>query len=103
QQHFETFSERLATFPVRVAMVSRFRTPPEQREVVSQLATGEVDVVIGTHRLLQKDVQFRDLGLLVIDEEHRFGVKHKERMKQMRTEVHVLSMTATPIPRTLHM
>src|SRR5213593_275624 len=103
QQHFETFSERLATFPVRVAMLSRFRTPPEQREVVAQLATGEVDVVIGTHRLLQKDVQFRDLGLLVIDEEHRFGVKHKERMKQMRTEVHVLSMTATPIPRTLHM
>src|SRR5437867_1475990 len=103
QQHFETFSERLATFPVRVAMLSRFRTPPEQREVVAQLATGEVDIVIGTHRLLQKDVQFRDLGLLVIDEEHRFGVKHKERMKQMRTEVHVLSMTATPIPRTLHM
>ncbi|MEP6695044.1 MAG: DEAD/DEAH box helicase, partial [Chloroflexota bacterium] len=88
QQHFETFSERLATFPVRVAMLSRFRTPPEQREVVAQLATGEVDVVIGTHRLLQKDVRFRDLGLVVIDEEHRFGVKHKERMKQMRTEVH---------------
>ncbi|MGH2492098.1 MAG: DEAD/DEAH box helicase, partial [Candidatus Limnocylindria bacterium] len=103
QQHFETFSERLATFPVRVAMLSRFRTPPEQREVVAQIETGEVDVVIGTHRLLQKDVRFRDLGLLVIDEEHRFGVKHKERMKQMRTEVHVLSMTATPIPRTLHM
>ena len=79
------------------------RTPPEQREVVSQISTGEVDIVIGTHRLLQKDVQFRDLGLTVIDEEHRFGVKHKERMKQMRTEVHVLSMTATPIPRTLHM
>jgi transcription-repair coupling factor (superfamily II helicase) len=103
QQHFETFSERLATFPVRVAMLSRFRTPAEQREVVAQIASGEVDVVIGTHRLLQKDVRFRDLGLLVIDEEHRFGVKHKERMKQMRTEVHVLSMTATPIPRTLHM
>ncbi|HKY50719.1 MAG TPA: transcription-repair coupling factor, partial [Candidatus Limnocylindria bacterium] len=103
QQHFETFSERLATFPVRVAMLSRFRTPQEQREVVAQIETGEVDVVIGTHRLLQKDVRFRDLGLLVIDEEHRFGVKHKERMKQMRTEVHVLSMTATPIPRTLHM
>src|SRR5438034_1750559 len=103
QQHFETFSERLATFPVRVAMLSRFRTPPEQREVVSQLATGEVDIVVGTHRVLQKDVQFRDLGLVVIDEEHRFGVKHKERLKQMRTEVDVLSMTATPIPRTLHM
>ncbi len=103
QQHLETFSERLATFPVRVAMLSRFRAPAEQREVVAQLLTGEVDVVIGTHRLLQKDVRFRDLGLLVIDEEHRFGVKHKERLKQMRTEVHVLSMTATPIPRTLHM
>ena len=103
QQHYETFLERLETFPVRVAMLSRFRTPAEQRDVVAQLATGEVDVVIGTHRLLQKDVRFRDLGLLVIDEEHRFGVKHKERLKQLRTEVHVLSMTATPIPRTLHM
>src|SRR5438132_2896309 len=103
QQHFETFAERLPTFPVRVGMPPRFPPPRGQREVVSQLATGEVDVVIGTHRLLQKDVHFRDLGLLVIDEEHRFGVKHKERMKQMRTEVHVLSMTATPIPRTLHM
>jgi transcription-repair coupling factor (superfamily II helicase) len=103
QQHYETFVERLETFPVRVAMLSRFRTPVEQREVVGQIANGEVDVVIGTHRLLQNDVQFRDLGLLVIDEEHRFGVKHKERMKQLRTEVHVLSMTATPIPRTMHM
>jgi transcription-repair coupling factor (superfamily II helicase) len=103
QQHYETFVERLETFPVRVAMLSRFRTPQEQREVIGQIANGEVDVVIGTHRLLQSDVQFRDLGLLVIDEEHRFGVKHKERMKQLRTEVHVLSMTATPIPRTMHM
>ncbi|HET7699655.1 MAG TPA: transcription-repair coupling factor [Candidatus Limnocylindria bacterium] len=103
QQHYETFVERLETFPVRVAMLSRFRTPAEQREVVADIATGEVDVVIGTHRLLQSDVRFRDLGLLVIDEEHRFGVKHKERLKQMRTEVHVLSMTATPIPRTMHM
>ena len=103
QQHYETFSERLATFPVEVAMLSRFRTPAEQREVIARIETGEVDVVIGTHRLLQKDVRFRDLGLLVIDEEHRFGVKHKERLKQLRTEVHVLSMTATPIPRTLHM
>ena len=103
QQHYETFGERLATFPVRVAVLSRFKTAPEQKEVVTQIATGEVDVVIGTHRILQKDVQFRDLGLVVIDEEHRFGVKHKERLKQMRTEVDVLSMTATPIPRTLHM
>ncbi len=103
QQHYETFGERLETFPVRVEMLSRFRTPPEQREIVERIAAGDVDVVIGTHRVLQKDVRFRDLGLLVIDEEHRFGVKHKERLKQMRTEVHVLSMTATPIPRTLHM
>ncbi len=103
QQHYETFSERLATFPVHVAMLSRFRTPAEQKEVVAGIESGDVDIVIGTHRLLQKDVRFRDLGLLVIDEEHRFGVKHKERLKQLRTEVHVLSMTATPIPRTLHM
>src|SRR5581483_5808974 len=102
-QHYETFSERLATFPVHVAMLSRFRTPAEQKEVVAGIESGEVDIVIGTHRLLQKDVRFRDLGLLVIDEEHRFGVKHKERLKRLRTEVHVLSMTATPIPRTLHM
>jgi transcription-repair coupling factor (superfamily II helicase) len=103
QQHYETFVERLETFPVRVAMLSRFKTPTEQREVIWDIEKGGVDVVIGTHRLLQKDVRFRDLGLLVIDEEHRFGVKHKERLKQLRTEVHVLSMTATPIPRTMHM
>src|SRR5438445_311765 len=103
QQHFETFAERLATFPVRVAMLSRFRTPIEQRAVVESIASGEVDVVVGTHRILQKDVSFRDLGLVVIDEEHRFGVKHKEALKRLRTEVDVLSMTATPIPRTLHM
>jgi transcription-repair coupling factor (superfamily II helicase) len=102
-QHYETFVERLETFPVRVAMLSRFKTPTEQREVIWDIEKGEIDVVIGTHRLLQKDVKFRDLGLLVIDEEHRFGVKHKERLKQLRTEVHVLSMTATPIPRTMHM
>jgi transcription-repair coupling factor (superfamily II helicase) len=103
QQHYETFAERLATFPVNVEMLSRFRLPPEQRAVAEGIGTGEVDIVVGTHRVLQKDVQFRDLGLVVIDEEHRFGVKHKERLKQMRTEVDVLSMTATPIPRTLHM
>jgi transcription-repair coupling factor (superfamily II helicase) len=103
QQHYETFAERLATFPVNVEMLSRFRSPAEQRAVAEGIGTGEVDIVVGTHRVLQKDVQFRDLGLVVIDEEHRFGVKHKERLKQMRTEVDVLSMTATPIPRTLHM
>ncbi len=103
QQHYETFSERLETFPVKVEMLSRFRSPSEQREIVERIGAGDVDVVIGTHRVLQKDVVFRDLGLVVIDEEHRFGVKHKERLKQMRSQVHVLSMTATPIPRTLHM
>ncbi|MBM4433953.1 MAG: transcription-repair coupling factor, partial [Chloroflexi bacterium] len=103
QQHYETFCERLETFPVKVEMLSRFRTPAEQKEIAARIAAGDVDVVVGTHRILQKDVRFRDIGLLVIDEEHRFGVKHKERLKQMRTEVHVLSMTATPIPRTLHM
>jgi len=103
QQHEETFSERLATFPVKVGMLSRFRTPAEQKEIVASIASGEIDVAIGTHRLLQKDVRFRDLGLVVIDEEHRFGVRHKERLKAMRTEVDVLSLTATPIPRTLHM
>jgi transcription-repair coupling factor (superfamily II helicase) len=103
QQHYETFGERLATFPVNVEMLSRFRSPAEQRAVAEGIGTGDVDIVVGTHRVLQKDVQFRDLGLVVIDEEHRFGVKHKERLKQMRTEVDVLSMTATPIPRTLHM
>ncbi len=103
QQHFETFCERLETFPVKIEMLSRFRTAPEQKEIAQRIGAGDVDVVIGTHRILQKDVVFRDLGLLVIDEEHRFGVKHKERLKQMRTEVHVLSLTATPIPRTLHM
>ncbi len=103
QQHYETFCERLETFPVKIEMLSRFRTSAEQKEIVERIGAGDVDVVIGTHRVLQKDVRFRDLGLLVIDEEHRFGVKHKERLKQMRTEVHVLSLTATPIPRTLHM
>jgi transcription-repair coupling factor (superfamily II helicase) len=103
QQHYTTFSERLETFPVKVEMLSRFVAPPDQKEIVERIAAGDVDVVIGTHRVLQKDVRFRDLGLLVIDEEHRFGVKHKERLKRLRTEVHVLSMTATPIPRTLHM
>jgi transcription-repair coupling factor (superfamily II helicase) len=103
QQHYNTFVERFAPFPARVELLSRFRSPKEQKAVVAGLATGAVDVVIGTHRLLSKDVQFKNLGLLVVDEEHRFGVTHKERIKQLRTAVDVLTLTATPIPRTLHM
>jgi transcription-repair coupling factor (superfamily II helicase) len=103
QQHFNTFVERFAPFPARVELLSRFRSPKEQKAVVAGLASGVVDVVIGTHRLLSKDVQFKNLGLLVVDEEHRFGVTHKERLKQLRTSVDVLTLTATPIPRTLHM
>jgi transcription-repair coupling factor (superfamily II helicase) len=103
QQHFQTFAERLKPFPVTVRMLSRFLTRKEQDEVVDGLAQGGVDIVIGTHRLLSDDVAFKDLGLLIIDEEQRFGVAHKERLKQMRQEVDVLTLTATPIPRTLHM
>jgi transcription-repair coupling factor (superfamily II helicase) len=102
-QHFNTFSERLKPYPVRVELLSRFRSDKEQKEVLKDLASGAVDIVIGTHRLLQKDVAFANLGLLVIDEEQRFGVAHKERLKQLRTEVDVLTLTATPIPRTLSM
>jgi len=103
QQHFATFSERLAAFPVKVEMLSRFRSEKEQQSVLEGLKEGSVDICIGTHRLLQKDVAFKDLGLVIIDEEQRFGVSHKERLKQMRTEVDVLTLSATPIPRTLHM
>ncbi|MBI5825404.1 MAG: transcription-repair coupling factor [Chloroflexi bacterium] len=103
QQHFETFSQRLAAFPVKVEMLSRFRTPREQTEILFKLASGEVDIVIGTHRLISADVIFKDLGLVVIDEEQRFGVTHKEHLKKLRTEVDVLTLTATPIPRTLYM
>ena len=103
QQHHATFRQRLAPFPVEVEMLSRFRSRAEQRKILEKLLTGWVDIVIGTHRLLQKDVAFKDLGLLIIDEEQRFGVTHKEKLKQMRTEVDVLTMTATPIPRTLYM
>jgi transcription-repair coupling factor (superfamily II helicase) len=102
-QHFNTFKERLKAYPVRVELLSRFRSEKEQRQVLEDLALGKVDIIIGTHRLLQKDVVFLNLGLLVIDEEQRFGVVHKERLKQLRHEVDVLTMTATPIPRTLHM
>ncbi|MEK7324459.1 MAG: transcription-repair coupling factor, partial [Chloroflexota bacterium] len=103
QQHFNTFGQRLAAYPVKVEMLSRFRSHAEQEKIIEGLASGQVDIVIGTHRLISKDVQFKDLGLLVIDEEQRFGVTHKERLKQMRTEVDVLTLTATPIPRTLYM
>jgi transcription-repair coupling factor (superfamily II helicase) len=102
-QHFETFKRRFAPFPVRVEMLSRFRDKKAIAEVIAGLTEGRVDVVIGTHRLLSKDVVFRDLGLLVVDEEQRFGVRHKERIKQLKHNVDVLTMTATPIPRTLHM
>jgi transcription-repair coupling factor (superfamily II helicase) len=103
QQHFHTFRERTTAYPVEVEMLSRFRNPQQQREILSRLANGSLDIVIGTHRLIQGDVEFKDLGLLIIDEEQRFGVTHKEKLKQMRTELDVLTMTATPIPRTLYM
>ena len=103
QQHFSTFSQRLDAFPIKVEVLSRFRTPKEQQVVIDGLANGSVDICIGTHRLLQKDVVFKDLGLLIIDEEQRFGVAHKEHLKRMRQEVDVLTLSATPIPRTLHM
>ena len=103
QQHYETFMQRLAAFPVEVEMLSRFRTPREQTEILFKLATGDVDIVVGTHRLISSDVQFKDLGLVIIDEEQRFGVTHKEHLKRLRTEVDVLTLTATPIPRTLYM
>ncbi len=102
-QHRATFAERMANFPVKIGMLSRFLSAKEQRETVAKLKTGEIDIVIGTHRVLSKDVQFKNLGLLVVDEEQRFGVKHKEKLVEYRSHVDVLSMTATPIPRTLHM
>jgi len=103
EQHFRTFAERLADYPVNVEAMSRFRTAKEQKETLRRLALGEIDIVIGTHRLLSKDVEFKELGLLVVDEEHRFGVKHKERLKALKLAVDVLTLTATPIPRTLHL
>jgi transcription-repair coupling factor (superfamily II helicase) len=103
QQHYETFLQRLAAFPVKVEMLSRFRSPREQGDILLRLAVGEIDIVIGTHRLISQDVQFKELGLVIIDEEQRFGVTHKEHLKRLRTEVDVLTLTATPIPRTLYM
>ena len=102
-QHFQSFKKRFARFPVTVEMISRFRTAKEQKKILEDAANGKVDILIGTHRILSKDIAFQDLGLLIIDEEQRFGVRHKERLKQMRAHIDVLSMSATPIPRTLHM
>ena len=102
-QHYETFKSRMADFPVNVEMLSRFRTQKEQTEIIKKLKDGRIDIIIGTHRLLSDDVKFKDLGLLIIDEEQRFGVAHKEKIKALKTNVDVLTMTATPIPRTLHM
>ena len=103
QQHFNTLVDRFAAYPIKVGLLSRFRTAKEQKDVVNRLATGQCDVVVGTHRLLQKDILFKDLGLVVIDEEHRFGVAHKEKLKALRIMVDILTMSATPIPRTLNM
>ena len=102
-QHFETFKKRFSQFPINIEMISRFRSPKEQKVIVEKIETGKVDVLIGTHRILSKDIKFQDLGLLIVDEEQRFGVRHKERLKQLRKEIDVLAMSATPIPRTLHM
>lgn len=103
QQHFTTFSNRMRNFPVTVEMMSRFRTPKQQKEVIKGLKNGTVDIVVGTHRILSKDLQFKNLGLIIVDEEQRFGVAHKEKMKSMKQNIDVLTLTATPIPRTLHM
>lgn len=103
QQHYSTFIDRFSPFPIRVEVLSRFKTPAQQKEIVTAVGAGKVDVVIGTHRLLQKDIVIPNLGLLVVDEEQRFGVEHKERIKQLKADVDILTMTATPIPRTLHM
>lgn len=103
QQHYDTFVQRMKNFPVNVGLLSRFRTAKEQKETITGLRKGQVDIVIGTHRVLSKDVEYKDLGLLIIDEEQRFGVTHKEKIKQMKENIDVLTLTATPIPRTLHM
>ncbi len=103
QQHYSTFVQRMKEFPISIEMLSRFRTASEQKKTIEKLKTGQMDIVVGTHRLLSKDVQFRNLGLLIVDEEQRFGVTHKEKIKQMKEDVDVLTLSATPIPRTLHM
>ncbi|MCO4168815.1 transcription-repair coupling factor [Actinobacillus suis] len=103
QQHFENFKDRFANYPINVEVLSRFKTAKEQKAILEKVAEGKVDILVGTHKLLQEDVQFRDLGLLIIDEEHRFGVRQKEKIKQLRANVDILTLTATPIPRTLNM
>ena len=103
QQHFQTFTQRFSGYPVNIAVLSRFQTPGEQAKIIKDLSAGIVDLVIGTHRLLSRDVRFKDLGLLITDEEHKFGVAHKERLKELKKNVDALTLTATPIPRTLHM
>ena len=103
EQQYQEFKERMTDFPVKVEILNRFKSKKYQTEVIQKLKLGEVDIVIGTHRILSEDVAFRDLGLLIIDEEHRFGVKAKEKIKQLKNNVDVLTMTATPIPRTMHM
>ncbi|EEJ76395.1 transcription-repair coupling factor [Lactobacillus acidophilus ATCC 4796] len=103
QQHYETIQDRFKDFPVNIAMLSRFQTPAESKEIIEGLKDGKIDLVVGTHRILSKDVEFKNLGLLIVDEEQRFGVKHKERLKQLKANIDVLTLTATPIPRTLHM
>ena len=103
QQHYNTIKKRFSGFAVRVEMLSRFRTAAEQKETLRKLEKGDVDMIVGTHRLLGKDVKFHDLGLLIVDEEQRFGVNHKEAIKNMKEKVDVLTLSATPIPRTLHM
>ena len=103
EQHYNTFTDRLAQFPVKVAPMSRFQSKKEQTETLKDLKEGKVDIVIGTHRIVSKDVHFKDLGLLIIDEEHRFGVMAKEKLRAMKTNVDTLTLTATPIPRTLNL
>ena len=102
-QQYENFKERMKEYPIRVEVLNRFKTKKQQDDIIKKLKLGEIDVIVGTHRVLSKDVEFKDLGLLIIDEEHRFGVKDKEKIKQLKNTVDVLTMTATPIPRTLHM
>ncbi len=103
QQHFENFRDRFADWPLEVDLISRFKTGKQQEEIIQRVEAGKVDILIGTHKLIQGDIKFKNLGLLIIDEEHRFGVQQKERLKSLRAEVDILTMTATPIPRTLNM
>ena len=102
-QHYNTFKQRMKDFPVNIEVMSRFRTAKEQKKTIERLKSGAIDILIGTHRVLSKDIEFKNLGLLIVDEEQRFGVTHKERIKQMKGDVDVLTLSATPIPRTLHM